>query len=70
MIVTAAYVENWTSRSTSKRSIAFSKPDARDLDEIVERLTATVEAPREVLGQRQEHLDQFIARVVDRRAGA
>ena len=49
-------------RSGSKRSIAFTRPDARDLHEVVERLVGALVAARELARERQEPLDQLLAR--------
>jgi hypothetical protein len=37
------------------------QPQARHLGEVVDRLPSSGEAPREVLGERKEHLDEPVA---------
>ena len=58
-MVGTAKLENAVSRLGSKRSIAFSRPRLRDLDQVVERFAAALVAARELAGERQEALDEL-----------
>jgi hypothetical protein len=39
----------------------LNQPDRRDLDQVVERLAAVAEPPRQVFDERQVHLDELVA---------
>ena len=61
-MVGTANDENAVSRAGSKRSIAFSSPSDATWIEVVERLAGALVAAGELARERQEALDQRLAR--------
>ena len=52
---------------TSNRITAFTRPDARDLDEVVAGFTTPVEPAGDVVGQREAALDDPVPLALERR---